>query len=318
VHYSRLADLGRAVLEAKVARPLAERLMRWGLRKVVAEPSRFGIVLGLARAFAFLLPAAMRRKLPVPRPAGAWPETQSRRRVLVLEGCAQSVATPLTNAAAARVFAKLVIQLVRAEGAGCCGALAHHLSAEDEALNAMRRNIDAWWPQMEQGVEAILVTASGCGAQVKDYGALLRHDPMYADKAARVAALVRDPVELLAGLDLSPLGQPGKGQKVAFHTPCTLNHGQKLNGRVESMLSQLGYVLTPVRDGHLCCGSAGSYSVLQPEISIRLRDNKLAALSGGGPEIIATANVGCQLHLEAGADRPVVHWLELLDRPAID
>ncbi|TCS71698.1 glycolate oxidase iron-sulfur subunit [Sulfuritortus calidifontis] len=318
VHYSRLADIGRAVLESKVARPLHERLLRWGLRKVVAEPARFGFVLGLARGIGFLLPAAMRRKLPQPRPAGTWPNLQSQRRVLVLEGCAQSVATPLTNAAAARVFAKLGIQLVRAEGAGCCGALAHHLSAEAEALAYMRRNIDAWWPHIEQGAEAILITASGCGVQVKDYGALLRHDPAYAEKAARVSELARDPVELLAGLDLAPLGRPGGGRRVAFHTPCTLNHGQKLNGRVEAMLSQLGYVPTPVRDGHLCCGSAGSYSVLQPELSTRLRDAKLAALTGGAPELIATANVGCQLHLEAGADRPVLHWLELLDRPAID
>ncbi|NWG86386.1 MAG: glycolate oxidase subunit GlcF [Hydrogenophilaceae bacterium] len=317
VHYSRLADLGRGVLEAKVARPLTERIVRWGLRKVVAEPRRFGFILSLARAVSFLMPPTLRRKLPQPRPAGVWAEAAGgTRRVLVLEGCAQSVATPLTNAAAARVFARLGISLVRAEGAGCCGALAHHLSAEDEALAYMRRNIDAWWPHIERGAEAIVVTASGCGAQVKDYGALLRHDAAYADKAARVSALARDPVELLAGLDLAPLGQPGQGKRVAFHTPCTLNHGLKLNGQVEDILARLGYVLAPVRDGHLCCGSAGSYSVLQPEISTRLRDNKLAALSGGEPEIIATANVGCQLHLESGADRPVVHWLELLDRPA--
>ena len=313
VHYSRLADLGRSVLEAKVARPLFDRLLRWGLRTVVAKPKRFALALAVARAFAFLLPAAMRRKLPRPRPAGTWPEAINPRCVLVLDGCAQSVATPLTNAAAARIFARLGISLVCAEGAGCCGALAHHLSAEEEALSAMRRNIDAWWPHIEQGAEAVLVTASGCGAQVKDYGALLRHDAVYADKAARVSALARDPVELLAGLDLAPLGQPGKGQRVAFHAPCTLSHGQKLNGQVEAILARLGYILTPVRDGHLCCGSAGSYSVLQPELSTRLRDNKLIALTGGEPEIVATANVGCQLHLESGADRPVVHWLELLD-----
>ncbi|MBI5937401.1 MAG: glycolate oxidase subunit GlcF [Betaproteobacteria bacterium] len=316
VHYSRLADLGRVVLEAKVARPLRERLLRWGLRTVVARPKRFALVLGVARAFAFMLPAAMRRKLPRPRSAGVWPEAKNHRRVLVLDGCAQSVATPLTNAAAARIFAKLGISLIRAEGAGCCGALSHHLAAEHEGLDYMRRNIDAWWPHIEQGAEAVLITASGCGAQVKDYGALLRHDAAYADKAARVSALARDPVELLAGLDLAPLGQPGKGQGVAFHAPCTLSHGQKLNGQVEAILARLGYALTPVRDGHLCCGSAGSYSVLQPELSTRLRDNKLVALTGGEPEIVATANVGCQLHLEGGADRPVVHWLELLDRPA--
>ncbi|MFY9975260.1 MAG: heterodisulfide reductase-related iron-sulfur binding cluster, partial [Chromatiaceae bacterium] len=208
----------------------------------------------------------------------------------------------------------LGIDLVAAPGAGCCGAVAYHLNAQAEGLDAMRRNIDAWWPEIEAGCEAILVTASGCGVMVKDYGELLRDDDAYAEKAARVASLARDPAELLAGLDLSVLGQPGQGRRIAFHPPCTLQHGQKLAGATERILTRLGFLLTPVPDAHLCCGSAGTYSLTQPTLSGQLRADKLAALESGGPELIATANIGCQLHLEAGTALPVVHWLELLDR----
>ena len=316
VQYHRLLELGQSVLASKVPRSLRERLLRWGLRLVVPKPQRFAFVLALARGIAPFLPQAMRRKIPQTRPAGNWPSLEGKRlqrRMLVLEGCAQSVATPLTNAAAARIFARLDIALVRAAGAGCCGALAQHLSAEDTALDDMRRNIDAWWPHIEAGAEAILVTASGCGVQVKDYGDLLRHDPLYAARAARVAALVRDPVEVLSALDLAPIGQPGRGRRVAVHTPCSLQHGLQLNGKIEAILTRLGYVPVPTRDGHLCCGSAGSYSVLQPEISQRLLVNKLAVLEEAKPELIVTANVGCQLHLETQSEHSIRHWLELLD-----
>ncbi|MFZ1535833.1 MAG: heterodisulfide reductase-related iron-sulfur binding cluster, partial [Chromatiaceae bacterium] len=194
--------------------------------------------------------------------------------------------------------------------------LPHHLGAEEEALAMIRRNIDAWWPQVEAGAEAILVTASGCGAMVKDYGVLLAQDPFYADKAARIAALARDPSEVLAVEWARPevrLPQPGAGRKIAFHSPCSLQHGQQLPGLAEGLLTRLGYELTPVTDSHLCCGSAGSYSLLQPALARQLRDNKLASLAAGGPECIATANVGCQLHLETGTRIPVRHWLELVD-----
>ncbi|MFZ0789038.1 MAG: heterodisulfide reductase-related iron-sulfur binding cluster, partial [Chromatiaceae bacterium] len=175
------------------------------------------------------------------------------------------------------------------------------------------RNIDAWWPEIELGCRALLVTASGCGVMVKDYGELLQHDPGYAEKAARVSALARDPAELLSDLDLGPLGQPGQGRRIAFHPPCTLQHGQKITGVTELILTRLGFTLTPVPDAHLCCGSAGTYSITQPKLSMQLRANKISALESGGPELIATANIGCQLHLEAGSAVPVVHWLELLD-----
>jgi glycolate oxidase iron-sulfur subunit len=223
------------------------------------------------------------------------------------------VATPTTNAAAANVLFKLGIDMIEASGAGCCGAAAYHLGAHADGLDAMRRNIDAWWPEIAAGAEAILINASGCGAVVKEYGELLANDPAYADKAKRVAELARDPVEILAAEDLGPLGQPGRGKKLAFHAPCTLQHGQQIKNAVEPILSRLGFELTPVANGHLCCGSAGTYSITQPELSKRLRQDKLDALHSGRPDIIATANVGCQLHLEGGSEITVVHWLELLD-----
>jgi glycolate oxidase iron-sulfur subunit len=313
VRYGRLADIGRHLVEERVPRPFKERLLRSALVALVPYPRRFGALTGLGRLVRPLLPKALAAKVPSPRPAGAWPSPRGRPRVLVLAGCVQSVATPLTNAAAARVLDHLGIDLISAPGAGCCGAVAYHLNAQSEGLDAMRRNIDAWWPEIESGCEAILVTASGCGVMVKDYGELLREDPAYAEKAARVSALARDPAELLAAMDLSPLGQPGDGRRIAFHPPCTLQHGQKVIGVTESILTRLGFDLTPVPDTHLCCGSAGTYSITQPVLSKQLRANKVAALESGSPELIATANIGCQLHLEGGTALPVVHWLELLD-----
>lgn len=313
VRYGRLADIGRHLVEQRVPRPAAERLLRWLLVRLVPFPRRFGVLTALGRLARPLLPEALAAKVPRPRPAGEWPRPRGRRRVLALAGCVQSVATPGTNAAAARVLDRLGIDLVTAPGAGCCGAVAYHLNAQQEGLDAMRRNIDAWWPEIEGGCEAILVTASGCGVMVKDYGELLREDPAYGEKAARVSALARDPAELLVELDIGPLGTPGRGRRIAFHPPCTLQHGQKITGVVESILTRLGFLLTPVPDTHLCCGSAGTYSITQPALSKQLRANKVAALESGGPELVATANIGCQLHLESGTRLPVVHWLELLE-----
>ena len=313
VRYGRLADIGRAVAEQRVQRPLGERLYRLLLRAVVPHAARFGLLLRVGQAVRPLLPAALRNKISPRQIPGRWPEQRHARRMLTLAGCAQSSATPRTNAAAARVLDRLGVSLLAAPAAGCCGALSNHLSAEHEALHFARRNIDAWWPYIEDGVEAIVVAASGCGVMVKDYGALLRDDPAYADKAARVSALTRDLAEILTGLDLGALAVATDRRRIAFHAPCTLQHGQKLPGIVESILLKLGFVLTDVRDSHLCCGSAGSYSLLQPEISQQLRADKLAALQDGEPELIATANVGCQLHLAGASGIPVVHWIELLD-----
>lgn len=313
VRYGRLVDIGRHLVEGWVPRPFGERLLRKVLVALVPYPRRLRPLMALGRLVRPLLPKDLASKVPRSRHAGAWPAPKGRRRMLVLTGCVQSVATPATNAATARVLDRLGIDLITAPDAGCCGALAYHLNAQAQALDAVRRNIDAWWSEIESGCEAILVTASGCGVMVKDYGGLLNQDPAYAEKAARVSGLVRDPGELLATMDLSPLGEPGCGRRIAFHPPCTLQHGQGLVGVTESILSRLGFVLTPVPDTHLCCGSAGTYSITQPELSMQLRANKVTALESGGPELIATANVGCQLHLEGGAALPVVHWLELLD-----
>nr|WP_206171428.1 glycolate oxidase subunit GlcF [Thiorhodococcus mannitoliphagus] len=313
VRYARLADIGRHYVEERVRRPVRERLLRWLMLRVLPYPRRVRPLLGLARALRPALPHSLQAKLPQPRSAGPWPASAGQRRMLVLGGCVQSVATPGTNATAARVLARLGIDLLEVPEAGCCGALAYHLNDREAALDAMRRNIDAWWPEIQAGCEAILITASGCGTMVKEYGEVLAEDPSYAEKAARVAALARDPVEILAAEDLAPLGAPGRGRKVAFHSPCSLQHGQQLKNLVEPVLTRLGFALTSVPDAHLCCGSAGTYSVTQPELSAQLKARKLSALTSGAPEMIATANVGCQLHLDSGTEVPVVHWLELLD-----
>jgi glycolate oxidase iron-sulfur subunit len=313
VRYGRLADIGRGVVERQVERPMGERLLRRALVKLVPHPWRLRPLIALARLVRPLLPGSLKAKVPPLRRAGAWPERGGRRHMVALAGCVQSVATPRTNAVAARVLSRLGIDLLEVRGAGCCGAAAYHLNAQDEGLAAARRNIDAWWPEIEAGAEAIVISASGCGVFIKEYGELLAHDEAYAVRAARVSALARDPVEVLGKEDLEPLGSPGASRKVAFHAPCTLQHGQQLKNLVEPILTSLGFVPTPVPNAHLCCGSAGTYSITQPELALTLRDNKLAALQSGAPEIIATANIGCQLHLEGGADRPVVHWLELLD-----
>ena len=316
VRYGRLADIGRGIAEQHISRPLSERLYRRLLRAVIPHTTRFGTLLRIGQALRPALPSAMQTKVPARQNPGPWPAPRHSRRMLVLAGCAQSSTTPNTNAAAARVLDRLGISLSVTSAAGCCGALSQHLSAEQEALDFMRRNIDAWWPYIEQGIEAIVMTASGCGVMVKDYGALLKHDPAYAAKAAKVSAVTRDLGEVLATEDLAALRVSGNKRRVAFHAPCTLQHGQKLPGMVESILTTLGFELTEVRDSHLCCGSAGSYSLLQPELSQRLRDNKLEALQSGRPELIASANVGCQLHLATASQIPVMHWIELLDTSA--
>jgi glycolate oxidase iron-sulfur subunit len=316
VRYGRLADIGRAVAEQQISRPLFERLYRRLLRVIIPHAARFGTLLRIGQALRPALPRTLQTKVPARQNPGLGPAPRHSRRMLVLAGCAQSNTTPNTNAAAARVLDRLGISLSIAPAAGCCGALSQHLSAEHEARDFMRRNIDAWWPSIEQGIEAIVMTASGCGVMVKDYGALLKDDTTYAAKAAKVSSLTRDLSEILTTEDLSVLRVSGKKRRIAFHAPCTLQHGQKLTGAVEGILMKLGFELTDVRDGHLCCGSAGSYSLLQPELSIRLRDNKLNALQAESPELIATANVGCQLHLATGSRMPVLHWIELLDTPA--
>jgi glycolate oxidase iron-sulfur subunit len=319
VRYGRLLEIGRPVVEQQVGRSRIEALKREALRAVIPNRAVFSALARLGQATRSLLPAALRRKVP-PRPAPArpWPGTTHARRMLLLDACGQPALSPATNAAAARVLDRLGITLVRALGVGCCGALSLHLGAQEEALGYMRRNIDAWWLHVERGVEAILTTASGCGVTVKEYGELLQHDAAYADKARRISALARDISEVLSGetaklkaLILHP--SSFILQRVVFHAPCTLQHGMKLKGGVETLLTDLGFSLAPIADAHLCCGSAGTYSILQPELSQRLLANKIAALTAHSPAAILTANIGCQSHLQTATQLPVRHWIEALD-----
>ena len=317
VRYGRLVDIGRDVVEARAPRAWPERLMRRVLREVLAHARRFSALLALARLVKPLLPGALARKVPPRRDPGAWPAPRHARRVLALGGCVQPAIAPDIDAAAARVLDRLGLSLVPVAASGCCGAVHQHLSAPDAALDFMRRNIDAWWPHIEAGAEAIVVNASACALMVKEYAHLLRHDSVYAEKAARVSGMTRDLCELIAAEDQAALaGGRFAGHKVAFHAPCTLQHGQKLAGRVETLLRNAGIELTPVADAHLCCGSAGTYSILQAELSARLLDNKINALQAGGPELVATANVGCLAHLQTGTGLRVVHWIRLLDEVA--
>ncbi|MEO8740335.1 MAG: glycolate oxidase subunit GlcF [Casimicrobiaceae bacterium] len=316
VRYGRLVDIGRRVVDAKVGRGAAERAQRWLLRKGLTRGAWFALVLLAGRIVRPLLPKSLAAKVPRRSPAKSWPVTQHRRRMLVLRGCVQPALAPSIDAALARVLDRIDITLVRAKGGGCCGAVSDHLGAHDEALDFARRNIDAWWPHVEQGAEAILVSASGCGVVVKDYAYLLREDAQYAAKARRVSELARDPVEVIAAewKRFAPLVAMDHGpQRVAFHAPCTLQHGQQIVGGVEEILEAIGLELTIVADAHLCCGSAGTYSILQPELSQRLKANKLAALEADRPEVIATANIGCLTQLASGSALPVRHWIELFD-----
>lgn len=316
VEYGRLVDIGRAVVDRSVSRPPLERLIRFGLRKIIANPKLFRSLLTGARLASPLLPQTLRQKIPKKQTPLSVPTATHSRFVVLLDGCAQSVATPNTNAAAARILDKLGVEAVAAPQAGCCGALSHHLNAATEAQNQMRRNIDAWWPLLEKGAEAIVMTASGCGVVVKEYGHLLAHDTAYRDKAARISSATVDVSEYLSKQKLPSRSPPSTSIKAAFHSPCTLQHGQQISGLVEALLTNAGYSLVPVSDPHLCCGSAGTYSVLQPTLSQQLLTNKVSALQAGSPDVIATANVGCQLHLATGAGVPVRHWLELLAESA--
>ncbi len=320
VRYSHLLDIGRRVVEEKLPRKGRDALMRTVLREALTRPQVFGPAVKLGQMLRPLLPSGLADKLP-PEVSGAarpWPaKTPHPRRMLALAGCVQPALAPNINAATARVLDALGIELFEEGKAGCCGAVRFHLNDQETAKDDMRRNIDAWWPHVAAGVEAIVVTASGCGVQIKDYGHVLADDAVYREKAAKISALCRDPSEILAAEHerLQTLLAPAHQQrgKLAFHAPCTLQHGLKIRGIIEELLTAAGYALVPVADGHLCCGSAGTYSLLQPELSSRLRDNKLTALTANSPLAVATANIGCLTHLQAGSDLPVRHWIELID-----
>ena len=315
VEYGRLLDIGRKVVEQRVPRPFAESLLRTALKEVLPRRWLFTPLLRTGQLLRPLLPAALKRRVPVAQDAGALPVKAHTRKMIILDGCVQPALAPNINAAAMRVFDVLGVQLIAAPKAGCCGALRHHLNDQDAALNDMRRNIDAWWPLVEAGAEAIVMTASGCGVTVKEYGDLLAYDAFYADKAKHISSLCRDISEVLPQF-ADQLRDKLKGkikQRVAYHPPCTLQHGQQIRGKVEDILRMAGVDVKLCADSHLCCGSAGTYSILQPGLSLRLRDNKLTNLRATEAEQIVTGNIGCMTHLQSGTDMPVRHWIELLD-----
>ena len=323
VQYGQLVEIGRQVVEAKVERPREERVKRWLLKEGLTSPL-FKPALRLGQALRPLVPGALKDKVPPaagPR-AHQWPRRAHPRKVLMLMGCVQPAMMPNINAATARVLDAAGVQTLVADEAGCCGAIRAHLNDHPGGLDDARRNIDAWWPMVDGHggeVEAIVMNASGCGVQVKDYGRLLAHDPHYAAKAARVSALTRDLSEYLPALVpalRSRLGQdrPIARPRLAYHPPCTLQHGQQLRGGVEGLMRELGFeIATAPSESHLCCGSAGTYSVLQPVLSKQLRERKLAALAPLAADAIVSANIGCIQHLQSGTGTPVRHWIEVLD-----
>jgi glycolate oxidase iron-sulfur subunit len=315
VKYGRLVDIGRKVVEERVARPPGERLKRTTLKEFLPRTALFRPAFRAGQLVRPLLSKDWQDKLQPARAAGSWPTRTHARKMLVLEGCVQPAMAPNINAASARVLDALGVQLVVAPRAGCCGALRYHMNDQQGGLDDMRRNIDAWWPYVEQ-VEAIVMTASGCGVTVKEYGHLLAHDSAYAAKAQRISGLTRDLSEIMPQFEaeLAARLQGKISKRVAYHPPCTLQHGQQIRGKVEAVLRAAGVDVTLCAESHLCCGSAGTYSVLQPELSHALRERKLANLHATGAEEIVSANIGCLTHLQSGTETPVTHWIELIDR----
>ena len=344
VQYGHLVDIGRKLVDRQVARPAGDRLLRGALREGMTRRSLFDTAMRLGQTVRPLLPEALRAKVPQRRDPGAWPVRSHARKVILLNGCVQPAMIPAIDAATARVLDALGIEAVVAPRSGCCGAIRHHLDDQAGALDDARRNIDAWWPLLATdtalasaagavddasragGAQAIVINASGCGAMIKDYAHLLRHDPLYAEKAARVSAMTRDLAEFLPAERerLQALCRPAVGAhdgdkrptppRLAFHPPCTLQHGQQVRGEVESLLVACGAEIVPFAESHLCCGSAGTYSVLQSTLATQLRDRKLASLQADSPDQILSANIGCLTHLQSGTDTPVRHWIEWLDR----
>jgi glycolate oxidase iron-sulfur subunit len=322
VEYGRLVDIGRNIVEQHVPRSPVETLKRATLRAILPRPALFNPLFRIGQALRPLLPNPLKRKIPERNTRNLdWPAPRHPRKMLVLDGCVQPALAPGINPATARVLDRLGISLIKDEMAGCCGAVTFHLNRQDDGRDYMRRNIDAWWPHVEAGAQAIVITASGCGTLVKEYGHHLAHDPQYAEKAAKISELSkdisevifaeRDKLEELLGSSLSSAG--ATKSRIAFHSPCSLQHGLKIRGTVEAILVSAGFELTMVPDSHLCCGSAGTYSILEPQLSQRLLKNKVAALESGAPAVVATANIGCLTHIQSGTAINVKHWINVLD-----
>jgi len=318
VKYGRLIDIGRKVVDDHVPRSAADRLARIALKEGVTSPL-FGPAMRLGQMVRPLLSRSLQNKVPPRQSAGRWPARSHSRKLLLLEGCVQPSMAPNINKATARVLDALGIETLRPAAAGCCGAIRYHLNDHDGGLADARRNIDAWWPYVEHadedGLLAIAMNASGCGVQVKEYGHLLARDPQYAGKARRISAMTKDLAELLPAFsaELHAKVRAAPSNKVVFHPPCTLQHGQQIRGAVENLLASLGAEVAPFAESHLCCGSAGTYSVLQPELAYQLRDRKLGHLQATHADVILSANIGCITHLATGSATRVMHWIEWLD-----
>ena len=315
VQYSKLLDISRAELDQRVKRPLLQRCIRKALCWIIPSTQWFSFFLTLARSIRPLIPSsALKRRIPLAKAPGIWPRGLHSRRVLILGGCVQPSLEPNIDSALARVLDRHGIS-ANAFYSGCCGSVSHHLSATEQTNLRIKQNIDVLWPEIEAGIEAIVITATGCGAMLQDYADLMKHDFHYAEKAAKVSALYRDPVQLLEQLSINKVGL---GRRVAFHAPCTLVNALKLEGRVEALLKQAGFDVLPGMQSSQCCGSAGTYSLLQPTLAKQLRDRKLEQLHQPQPDIIATANIGCLLHLNTASELPVVHWLTLLESDGLN
>jgi glycolate oxidase iron-sulfur subunit len=318
VRYGRLLDIGRATVEERVTRTPLQRLKRNALRAAITRRWLFAPAVRIGRALRGVLPSGLRSKLTPLRNAGPWPQATHTRKVLLLNGCVQPALMPAIDAATARVLDAIGVAAIVAPASGCCGAIDFHLDAHERAQARARQNIDAWWPHVQNGVEAIVINASGCSTMVKDYAHLLQDDPAYVQKAQRIVEATRDLAEYLPPLlprllARKPASLPDALRRIAFHPPCTLQHGQQIRGVVESMLAAFGAQLLPVADAHLCCGSAGTYSILQPALSARLRERKLENLQRERPAMILSANIGCLSQLEGAAQTPVRHWIEWVD-----
>ena len=318
VEYGHLVDLGRSLVEEKVPRSGRDKWLRKGILSLLPYSKRVTPLVKLGQSVRPLLPSKLAASVPRKQTPRALPTAEHERHMLVLDGCVQPSMAPATNASAARVLNALGVTLKSAPQSGCCGAVHYHLNEQEQAKDFIRTNIDAWWPSIEAGAEAIVVTASGCGVMVKDYGHVLADDPVYADKARCVSELAKDTIEVVLDVlgekDLSAYSEAAAAVgRVAFHAPCTLQHGQKLPQVTEALLTRFGFKLAPVADAHICCGSAGTYSIFQPKLSDKLKRNKVASLQAGQPDLIATANIGCQLHIQSASKQPVMHWIELVD-----
>jgi glycolate oxidase iron-sulfur subunit len=310
VEYGKLLDIGRHHIEQKTTRPWHQRLVRFFILQTLPYKDRFTPLLRTGQFFRFCLPSKIKTMIPAyTKKANLKTMKVHSRKVILFSGCVQPAMAPGINQSVTKVLDALGVSVIGVKDEQCCGALSQHLTATEQALAFMRGNIDLYWPLVEQGVEAIIVSASGCGVHIKEYGYLLREDEVYASKAAKISGLTKDISEYVSEFDLEKL-QLNKPKNVAFQSPCTLQHGQKLNGVTESLLSRLGFILREVKDAHLCCGSAGVYSLLQPAISGKLQANKIENLLSGEPEMILTANIGCLKHLQTKSPVPVKHWVE--------